>query len=60
MANYTIYNGKWICHTCHIEVKTLRLYAETKTATWMCPEKHISKVNFSTKRKKDYEREERK
>jgi len=60
MANYSVYNGTFICHECKAEVKSLRLYAETKTATWMCSEKHISKVSFSTKRKRDYEREERK
>ena len=60
MANYSVYNGQFICHECKVEVKSLRLYAETKTATWMCPEKHISKISFSTKRKRDYEREERK
>jgi hypothetical protein len=60
MANYTVYTGKFFCQECNIEVKSLRLYAETKTATWMCPEKHISKVSFMTKRKKDYEREKRK
>lgn len=60
MANYSVYPGKFVCHTCKAIVPTLRLYPETKTATWMCAEKHISKVSFLTKRKKDYEREERK
>lgn len=59
MANFTVYSGKFICHTCKSEVLTLRLYAETKEATWMCKDKHLSKVSFKTKRKKDYEREER-
>lgn len=60
MANYSVYPGKFICHECKAEVKTLRLYPETQTATWMCAEKHVSKVSFATKRKKDYEREKRK
>lgn len=58
MPNYTIYSGKFPCHTCKEEVKTLRLYASVMEATWMCKGKHISKVSFATKRKKDFEREE--
>jgi hypothetical protein len=60
MAKYNIYTGKFVCHTCKAEVKTLRSYPSTKELTWMCPEKHISVVKLSTKKsKKDYEREER-
>jgi hypothetical protein len=56
MAKYTIYTGKFLCHTCKVEVKTLRSYPETKELTWMCPEKHLSLVNLSTKKsRKDYE-----
>lgn len=57
MANYTVYNGKFPCHTCKEEVRTMRVYAETKEATWMCPSKHLSKVSFGKRKKKDYERE---
>ncbi len=46
MPSYTVYNGKFICHECKIEVRSLRLYAETKTATWMCKDKHLSTVKF--------------
>ncbi|CAB4164214.1 hypothetical protein UFOVP828_6 [uncultured Caudovirales phage] len=60
MSNYTLYNGKFVCHTCKAIVSTLRSYAETKELTWMCKEKHLSKVTLVHKRKKDYEREERK
>ena len=59
MAKYTIYPGSFPCHTCKVEVKTVRVYPETKEITWMCPEKHISIVNLNTKKRKDYEREER-
>jgi hypothetical protein len=55
MASYTVYPGKFVCHTCKAEVKSLRLYAETKTATWMCKDKHISTVGFGKKTKKDFE-----
>lgn len=60
MAKYNIYQGSFACHTCKVQVRSLRLYADTKEMTWMCPEKHISTVNLNTKKsKKDYEREER-
>lgn len=60
MAKYNIYPGKFICHTCKAEVKSLRSYPSTKELTWMCPEKHISRVDLNTKKsRKDYEREER-
>jgi hypothetical protein len=56
MAKYTIYPGKFPCHTCKVEVKTVRVYPETKEITWMCPEKHVSTVNLNTKKKaKDFE-----
>jgi hypothetical protein len=58
MANYTVYRGQFLCHTCKVEVGTLRLYPETQEVTWMCPEKHLSKVSFARRKKKDFEREE--
>ena len=60
MAKYTVYSGNFVCHVCKAEVKTLRCYPTTKELTWMCPDKHLSKVDLQTKKKKkDYEREER-
>jgi hypothetical protein len=58
MASYTVYNGKFMCHECKAEVKSLRLYADTKTATWMCPEKHLSSVKFGKQKWKGNDREE--
>ena len=58
MPNYSIYSGQFLCHTCKEEVKTLRLYAVAMEATWMCKNKHVSKVSFASKKKRDYEREE--
>lgn len=59
MAKYSIYHGKFRCQECGVEVTSLRSYPETKDLTWMCPEKHISTVNLTTKKsKKDYERSE--
>ena len=58
MANYTVYHGKFLCHTCKIEVTSLRLYPETKEMTWMCKEKHLSKVNLGKRKKKDFDGKE--
>jgi hypothetical protein len=58
MANFTVYQGTFLCHTCKVEVKTLRLYAETKEMTWMCKDKHLSKVNLGKRKKSDFDGEE--
>jgi hypothetical protein len=58
MASYNVYHGKFVCHECKVEVKSLRLYAETKTATWMCPTKHLSTVKFGKQKWKSDDREE--
>jgi len=56
MGKYNIYPGKFICHTCKEEVKSLRLYASDKMLTWMCSQKHLSEVAVATKKsKKSYE-----
>ena len=56
MSRYTIYPGVFAYQTCKKEVKTVRLYAEDKELTWMCPEKHLSKAVLQKKKsKKDYE-----
>jgi len=58
MSNYTVYNGKFICHTCKVLVNTSRLYAETKILTWMCKDKHLSEVKFGKQKWKGNDREE--
>jgi hypothetical protein len=58
MSSFTIYQGTFLCHTCKVEVKTLRLYAETKEMTWMCKDKHLSKVNLGKRKKSDFDGEE--
>jgi hypothetical protein len=58
MANFTVYHGKFICHECKSDVRSLRLYPETKTATWMCPNKHLSTVKFGKQKYKVNDREE--
>jgi len=57
-SKFSVYPGKFPCHTCKEEVLSLRLWKETLEVTWMCSKKHISKARF-TKTKKDYEREKR-
>ena len=58
MPSYTVYTGKFVCHECKVEVKSLRLYAETKTMTWMCKDKHLSSVKFGKQKWKGNDREE--
>jgi hypothetical protein len=55
MANFTVYQGKFICHICKVEVRSLRLYSETKEMTWMCKDKHISRVSLGKRKKKDFD-----
>lgn len=58
MSNFTVYQGHFLCHTCKTEVKTLRLYADTKEMTWMCKEKHLSSVKFGKQKWKGNDGEE--
>lgn len=55
MANYTVYKGKFICHECKKEVLSLRCYPDTKELTWMCQDKHVSRVNLGKRKKIDYD-----
>lgn len=48
--------GKFECQKCKESVSTLRLWLDTASVTWMCSQKHISKVQLILT-KKDYERE---
>lgn len=58
MSNkFTVFTGKFICHKCDEIVDSMRLWSETKDATWMCTKKHISKISMIPKTKKDYEDE---
>jgi hypothetical protein len=58
MPSFTVYNGKFICHQCKTTVNTARLYAETKSLTWMCKDKHLSSVKFGKQKWKGDDREE--
>lgn len=55
---FSVYNGKFPCHTCEEIVNSLRLWRETSELTWMCSKKHISKSQI-VMTKKDYERKSR-
>lgn len=56
MSKYTVYPGEFNCQVCGVKVKSLRLYPQLKELTWMCYEKHLSKVSLETKKsKRDYE-----
>ena len=57
MASYTVYPGVFLCQECKMEVRSLRLYAETKTMTWMCKDKHISTINLGKRKKSDFDGE---
>lgn len=57
---FTVYTGKFICKTCSEEVKTMRLWTDTASVSWMCSKKHISSVNLLPPSKSDYERKKRK
>jgi hypothetical protein len=47
-----------MCQHCKEEVTSLRLYAEIKEMTWMCKDKHLSKVSLGKRKKKDFDGEE--
>jgi hypothetical protein len=58
MANFTVYQGQWVCHTCKTIVPTLRCYADEKMLSWMCKDKHLTKVYLGRRKKKDFDGEE--
>jgi hypothetical protein len=54
---YVVYPGSFVCHECRASVGSIRLYSEEKELTWMCRNKHLSRVSLNTKKRKtDYER----
>lgn len=61
MSNkFSVYPGRFPCKTCNEEVKTVRVYIETGIASWMCSNKHLSKIQlfkigYKTKKKNDRE-----
>jgi deoxycytidylate deaminase len=58
MSSFTIYKGVFPCHTCKVDVLSLRCYAETQEVTWMCKDKHLSRVSFAKRKRSDFDGEE--
>jgi hypothetical protein len=50
---FIVFSGKFLCHTCKEEVKSLRLWIGTARTTWMCTQKHVSEV-YLVRSKKDF------
>lgn len=46
MARYSVYSGIFFCQKCNSEVDSARFYRESFDFTWMCDQKHLSKVNL--------------
>ena len=44
--------GKFICKKCKQDVTAGRFWYETGDVTWMCQNKHISRVELVAKKKK--------
>lgn len=54
---YTVYPGSFVCHTCKSITHSMRHYFLTKEITWVCKEKHMSKVSLETRKsRRDYDR----
>ena len=49
MRKFSTYNGLFTCQKCKKEVLEARLYQETLDFTWMCEDRHLSKVNFQSR-----------
>jgi len=46
MPKFSIYPGKFLCQECKRDVSVARFYNKSYDLTWMCSEKHLSKVNL--------------
>ena len=52
MAKYSVITGQFPCHTCKEIVNSLRSYYDTSTITWMCSQKHLTRVELIHRREK--------
>lgn len=43
-------SGIFVCHKCNIEVYTMRYYKQNSECTWLCDNKHLSKVSLYSPR----------
>jgi hypothetical protein len=46
MPKYSLFPGTFFCHECKGEVNEARFYFQSFDLTWMCSDKHLSKVNL--------------
>lgn len=46
MPKYSKYEGTFVCQKCSAKVSEARFYRQTYDFTWMCDDKHLSKVNL--------------
>ncbi|MEY3311894.1 MAG: hypothetical protein RL348_1237 [Bacteroidota bacterium] len=46
MPRYSKYNGQFFCQKCSQVVNEARFYRSSFDLTWMCSDKHLSKVNL--------------
>jgi hypothetical protein len=49
MPRYFEFPGKFHCHTCKAEVSVARFYFSSSDLTWLCINRHMSKVNLNTR-----------
>ena len=56
---FGVYSGNFLCKKCNEEVLSLRLWNDSGDVTWMCSQKHVSKVGLLPikKKKGDFENE---
>lgn len=52
---FKVYPGEFTCQECKEIVRSARLWLDTANVTWMCTQKHVSRVPLIIT-KKDYER----
>jgi len=57
--DFRVYSGIFLCKKCSVEVYSLRFWIDSGDTTWMCDEKHVSRVNLipNKKNKKDFANE---
>lgn len=46
MAKFSLYEGTFVCQKCKAEVLSARFYLDSFDFTWMCDNKHLSKINL--------------
>jgi cell division inhibitor SulA len=49
MRRYLEIPGSFNCHTCKLIVKNLRFYRSSLDITWLCENRHLSKVNLNVR-----------